>query len=106
MKHLLDVPEYILKDIASITAHVVRNEMEDFHVKNLTDDQMKELNPIIRNAIYTAIYALKHYDRPYAEAFLHLHEIAVPSYWERPQLTDELLRSSEPLEEVLKKARG
>ncbi|MDE3076694.1 MAG: hypothetical protein KGJ86_14850 [Chloroflexota bacterium] len=33
----------------------MRNSLEDFHVKHLTDAQMKELNPIIRNAIYDAL---------------------------------------------------
>jgi len=31
--------------------------MEDFHCRHLSDEQMAELNPIIRNAIYTALYA-------------------------------------------------
>ena len=35
---------------------VIRNAMEDFHTKHLTDKQMKELNPVIRNAVYTALY--------------------------------------------------
>lgn len=36
-------------------ASVIRNHMEDFHVKNLSDIQMKELNPLIRDAIYTSL---------------------------------------------------
>ena len=44
-------------DMAMYVAIVVRNAMEDFHCEHLTDEQMKELNPIIRNAIYTAMYA-------------------------------------------------
>lgn len=38
-----------------LIAIAVRNEMEDFHCEHLTDSQMKELNPIIRNAIVTAL---------------------------------------------------
>jgi len=34
---------------------VVRNATEEFHAEHLTDEQMRELNPIIRNAIYTAL---------------------------------------------------
>lgn len=33
----------------------VRNEMEDFHVKYLSDAQMKELSPIIRQAIFDVV---------------------------------------------------
>ena len=39
---------------------VIRNSMEDFHSKHLTDAQMKELNPVIRNAVYTALYSNPH----------------------------------------------
>ena len=46
-----------MKDFGKYIAIVVRNAMEDFHCKHLSDEQMKELNPIIRNAIYTALYA-------------------------------------------------
>lgn len=38
---------------AKAIAVYVRYCMEDFHVEHLSDKQMKELNPIIRNAIYT-----------------------------------------------------
>ena len=41
--------------LAKAIASVVRNQMEDFHYKYLSDEQMKELNPIIRNSIYTAL---------------------------------------------------
>ena len=41
--------------LAKLIAAAVRNAMEDFHVKYLSDKQMEELNPIIRNAIYTAL---------------------------------------------------
>ena len=44
--------------LAMLIAAVVRNSMEDFHCKYLSDAQMKELNPIIRNAIYTALIKL------------------------------------------------
>ena len=40
---------------------VIRNAMEDFHSKHLSDAQMKELNPLIRNAVYTALYSMRYY---------------------------------------------
>jgi hypothetical protein len=36
---------------ALVVAMHVRNSMEDFHCEHLSDDQMKELNPIIREGI-------------------------------------------------------
>ena len=41
---------------------VIRNTMEDFHTKHLSDAQMKELNPLIRNAVYTALYTMQYFD--------------------------------------------
>jgi hypothetical protein len=74
-------------------AMVVRNAMEDFHVKHLSDVQMAELNPIIRNAIYTALYAVERRDEPEAQGFLQFNEILIPSYWEPPKLLDSYPRS-------------
>lgn len=39
--------------IAKAIAVYLRNKIEDFHVKYLSDDQMRVLNPLIRNAIYS-----------------------------------------------------
>ena len=39
------------EDRAMYIAMVVRDAMENFHHKHLSDEQMKELNPTIRNAI-------------------------------------------------------
>jgi flagellar motor switch protein FliG len=39
--------------LAKSIAAYVRCGMEDFHAKHLNDEQMKELNPIIRNSIFT-----------------------------------------------------
>lgn len=55
---MLDTFEYTLKNDlnfkAKAIAAYVRYNMEDFHAEgNLSNDQMKVLNPIIRNAIYT-----------------------------------------------------
>jgi hypothetical protein len=38
---------------AKVVALHVRNEMEDFHCKHLSDDQMKELKWIIRKATWS-----------------------------------------------------
>ena len=39
--------------IAKAAAAFLRNQIEDFHVRYLSDDQMKSLNPLIRGAIYS-----------------------------------------------------
>ncbi len=75
---------------------LVRNELEDFHVQHLTDEQMAILNPIVRNAIYSALtlFAKATAGTPQeqeAAAYgLEFLEACVPSYWEPPQLTDDV----------------
>jgi hypothetical protein len=76
-----------LRYYAKYLAMVVRNAMEDFHCRHLSDEQMAELNPIIRNAIYTAMYAYhceKHSNA--AARFVDFHLISIPKYWEEPEL--------------------
>lgn len=64
----------------------VRNEMEDFHVDNLSDDQMKELNKIIRTAIFEALYTLENADKgnEYLNKQREFLGWSVPDYWEIP----------------------
>jgi hypothetical protein len=63
---------------AKLIASYVRNNIEDFHFKYLNDDQMKELNPLIRNAIYSALINFED-----ALMDVYLHSICyVPKYWE------------------------
>ena len=45
-----------LKSVTKFISAVIRNNIEDFHVKHLSDEQMKELNPLIRDAVYTSLY--------------------------------------------------
>ena len=75
--------------IAMYIAKVVRNAMEDFHVKNLSDEQMAELNPIIRNAIYTALYAKDRKFDLLARMFVMHINLTIPDHWELPKLIDE-----------------
>ena len=74
-------------------AMVVRNAMEDFHCEHLSDEQMEEVNPIIRNAVYTALHAFQHYERsPQAREFADFHSRSIPGYWESPELMDNYVR--------------
>jgi hypothetical protein len=91
-KHL--TPSTEAQELAMYLASVVRNAMEDFHCRHLSDEQMKELNPIIRNAIYTALYARENYNRSLAaQNFVDFSIRLIPDYWEEPTLTDDFLKS-------------
>lgn len=91
-----EIPELTPLDaqFALIVAMTVRNTMEDFHTDNLTDAQMAKLNPIIRNAIATALHArtniLLHRG---AREYLEFQERLVPDYWEAPELLDDYIES-------------
>jgi hypothetical protein len=77
-------------------AMVVRNAMENFHCKHLSDKQMKELNPIIRNAIYTAIYAHKASEKSdMSRNFVEFHLLSIPKYWAEPELIKSFRESEE-----------
>lgn len=82
-----------IKLTAKYIAMAVRNAMEDFHCKHLSDEQMRELNPIIRNAIATALYAMEHTrDNPLAEAYVLFNHRMIPYYWEAPELIGKFSR--------------
>jgi hypothetical protein len=85
-----------LATLAKVIAMEVRNSMEDFHAKHLTDEQMKELNPIIRNAIYSALVLLK-FAGDENEVTKNQNAIAgisrslmmIPKYGEEPELNED-----------------
>jgi hypothetical protein len=85
--------------ICLLTAMHVRNEMEDFHCKNLNDAQMKELNQIIRKAFMEAQVIIEEtsirgqkiargeikpddFDHPMMMLSFLIN--AIPDYWEIP----------------------
>lgn len=77
------------KSMSMFIAIVVRNAMEDFHVKHLTDAQMRELNPIIRSAVFTALHAAGSMDRSKtARAWVDFQSMYIPAYWEEPELLE------------------
>ncbi|MBE9170460.1 hypothetical protein IQ238_24050 [Pleurocapsales cyanobacterium LEGE 06147] len=82
--------------LAKYIAIVVRNAMEDFHYKHLTDVQMKELNPIIRNAICSALHAYVNCEKyKNAETFFNFSLRCIPDYWEEPEIDDFLKETGE-----------
>ena len=64
---------------AKAIAAYVRMNMEDFHCKYLSNEQMKELNPLIRNAIYTFLVNERNRDTMDISFVCNLN---LPSYWE------------------------
>ncbi|MDD3473333.1 MAG: hypothetical protein PHS86_11155 [Syntrophaceae bacterium] len=83
--------ENMLKLHTFIIAIVIRNAMEDFHCKHLSDEQMAELNPLIRNAVYTALYASHLSEKSEKwENYIEYQRSMIPPYWEKPKLLDGL----------------
>jgi hypothetical protein len=86
-------PSEETRQFATYIAMVIRNAMEDFHCQHLSDEQMKQLNPIIRNAVCTAIHAFQNYEQTVQDKrFVDSQFRLIPSYWERPELLDHYLR--------------
>ncbi|MCP4698750.1 MAG: hypothetical protein GY862_18150 [Gammaproteobacteria bacterium] len=89
-------PSGATKNVAMYIAMAVRNAMEDFHHKHLSDKQMEELNPIIRNAICTAFHAFLHAETSDIDrGFVTFHTRCIPKYWEEPELNDDYIESWE-----------
>ena len=83
-------PVEVDQKLANFIAMVIRNATEDFHCEHLSDDQMKELNPIIRNAICTALHAFNNYEQADAATkFVDFNFGMIPKYWEEPELLDD-----------------
>jgi hypothetical protein len=88
-----EIEEYF-KEKAQVVAFMVRRNIEDFHAKHLSDDQMAELNPLIRDAIYTALITFFEFeggtepDESYERAKQEIEFCMkmIPSYWEEPKL--------------------
>jgi len=70
---------------AKLLAAAVRNGIEGFHHKYLSDAQMKELNPLIRNALYTALVNINE-DNDECE-YIKFIEQYIPPYWEDCELS-------------------
>lgn len=87
---------------AKIYAMIVRNAIEDFHCMYLSDAQMQELNPIVRNAIYTALYCMVNYGDSECRRWLSETEDAIPDDWPEPVLLSKKPRGGKAV--LLKKS--
>lgn len=85
-----------MQEFSKYIAIVIRNAMEDFHCQHLSDAQMKELNPIIRNAVYTAMYTYESSEKSeMSKSFVEYHLLSIPKYWEEPELLKGFKKSEE-----------
>src|SRR5262245_9505938 len=95
MKDLPKGAKQALQTWAKVIAMHVRNEMEDFDWRHPRDDQMREVNPLIRKAIYQTLrqlYVLKKgtkKQRLVAIQSIHHLFLLLPDYWEAPDLTEQ-----------------
>jgi len=90
------------QQLTLLIAMHVRNEMEDFHVKHLSDGQMKELNPMIRQAIFDVVSFTNQppktkTDKRQAAQAINWLTMMIPDYWEVPEKTSGSLELSEEL---------
>lgn len=88
------------QQLTLLIAMHVRNEMEDFHAKYLSDAQMKELNPIIRQAIFDVVSLTNQppktkTDRRQAAQAINWLTMMIPDYWEIPEKTSGSLELPE-----------
>jgi hypothetical protein len=86
--HVRGIMEGDLTAQAMYIARVVRDAMEDFHVAHLSDVQMAELNPLIRQGILDALVIMArandHRDPLALAAISAMTLQGPPSYWEVP----------------------
>jgi len=77
-------------ELTLLIAMHVRNEMEDFHVEHLSDSQMKELNRLIRQAIFDIVSATNQKpktkkEKQQVDKTIQWLIMMIPDYWEIPQ---------------------
>lgn len=80
---------------ARIIAMTIRNALEELHgggiaepEHGLTDEQMRRINPIVRNATVTALHALENVNRGGA-FFVNFQHMLLPKHWEEPEFIEE-----------------
>ncbi len=58
--------------------------------ERILNEPERELNPIVRNAICTALHAfLNDENSDVNKIFVDFHVCSIPKYWERPVLIDD-----------------
>jgi hypothetical protein len=84
---------------AKIISCFIRGDIEDFHCEHLSDSQMGVLNPLIRNAVVSALYMIDNSDTQLgslcvnSQMFLNMSE-----KWEEPEMSDSFIAGEEIME--------
>ena len=73
----------IIMDATMLISASVRNHMEYFHVEHLSDEQMAELNPLVRQGVLEGLSLL--FDPSRVDELRWL-TMMIPTYWELPVL--------------------
>lgn len=90
------------KQKAMLIGSFVRNALEDFHVKHIPDQYMKELNQTVRNAVATALHVIDNAPlNEVAERTFMWTAKAIPHYWEEPELESDYQVALEKLDKRL-----
>lgn len=80
------------RQTAVLLASAIRTAIEDFHVRHLSDAAMAELNPIIRDTLFTCLVAIRESvanKNSGAAAYLRVTHLLEESYWEPPVLRED-----------------
>lgn len=78
---------------AMYIAMVVRSSIEDHRVGRLTRKQMEVLEPVLRNSIYTALYAMNQVEKmPGAKFFVTWNIKHIPENSELPVLNNDYIK--------------
>lgn len=77
--------------LAKFISIIIRNELEDFCIKNIPDSEMKELNITIRNSVATGLTIMRNWDNVKVQGFKNHQIKCIPHYWEEPELLDDYL---------------
>jgi len=70
-------------EMAMIISVAIRNNIEGFHIKHIPNEHMKELNTLIRDAVYSTILCFKG-DEHDTKMQQYL-KTSIPKYWENPK---------------------
>lgn len=81
-----------------LLAMYVRDRLEDFHVKHLSDGQMKELNQLIRQGLWDILTMLELFAEDEPGAIVGWHQLVaeIPACWEIPSDTERVDGTEDP----------
>lgn len=78
-----------LKAYTKYIAIAIENTRQDFQRKNPSEENAELLDPLIRNAIYTALYSFEYYkSSDNAREFVEYNLSTIPESWSDPEFLD------------------